>query len=137
MSKYGLAEVSGTPSNGDKIKLEDVEVPQYESLDEFVEAATSEVVALAFINKAMSNTASQKARNAINSADQKTTTRDKIISNARELARTAVPTDRTREGTSVKTRAEKGKEMAAKVLSGQTLTDDERAEYAKIFGVTL
>ena len=139
--KFALAKVSGKYHDNTgklhEVTLEDVEVPQYESRDEFLEAAGSEEVELAFVNKAIANVAAQRARNSLTSSDKTTEDEKTVIANARKLARETVPTDRTRAGAGVKDRAEAGKELAERMLRGEKLSPDDVAKYAKLFGVAL
>lgn len=128
--RYATREVS-TKRNGSEFKFE-VEVPQYDSLDEFAQAAGGVDNALKFVNSAAATGSVNGARAAARNAKAETAD-EAVVNEARATAKGYTPTGGER-GPGQKAKVAAFDEIMARVKRGEEVSQEELAALAGKFG---
>ncbi len=105
------------------IAAEKVEIPQYESLAEYVQALKGDSNALAYINKKVENDTKALGRSALNTAED-TAVVDELYTKTIAAMKNFTP-DGDIGGASVKTKAEQRDALKARLESGETVSREE------------
>lgn len=129
--QYGTRDCSTKHQTHGNLKFE-VQVPQYENLEEFVSASGGDEQALKFVNGAVATSANNVARSTTRGSSAETA--DEAIALGRAASKKYQPTGVDR-GPSKKAQLESFQSLLRKAKSGEAVSTEELAALAEKFGV--